>query len=495
MTALVLVYVRIGLAAVFAIAGAAKLADRQGAGRAAREFGLGRFAPFLAATVPFVELALAATLVPASSARFAAIGAALLLAAFAIAIAIALAHGRRPDCHCFGKLHSSAAGPGTLLRNAGLAALAMLVATRPAPRAGWVELASSGVALLVAVQSLLAFSLLRRYGRALRRIEELETGVERPAVLAAGDEAPDFTLPRLAGGEVTLRGLLAPARSLLLLFVDPTCAPCHELVPQMGGWLDERITPVFISGGELDANGVFAEYGEVVLQREREVAELYGADATPSAILIGPDGRIEQPLATGRAAIQELVTVELAVSVDASRDTRTPAVPAVPPARFPRTAAIAAGGTLIAAAPAGAANRMLRKIDGILTAAEPRLAAAAARAAKAVRAQATLATGSTVRAKQAAARKALEAERRQVLAVRTTLSKLTLGTSAGRDAINARTFAMASLDLFAQSLRKQESAIGASPKVALALLDESRILFQRSLDVSALAARLLGRVP
>lgn len=474
---------------MLAIAGVAKLADRKGAEQAARDFGLGRFAPGVAVMLPLVELALAAALVPASSARIAAVGAVLLLAAFTVAIATALARGRRPDCHCFGRLHSSASGPTTLLRNAGLAAVAVVVAGRPAAPVGWIELSVSGAGVLVGAQALLAYVLLRRYGRALRRIEELEAGVERPAALAVGDEAPEVELPQFGAGETTLRGLLEPGRALLLVFVDPGCGPCHALLPELAGWIDDRVLPVFVSRGDLDTNAVFAEYGEVLLQREHEVAELYGAHATPSAVLIDPDGRIARPLAIGRDAIRELV--------EAVRP-RLGAAVAVP--RGATGIVVAAGAAAVAAAStAGAiaapANPILAEIDQILEAAGPRLASAAKAASGAVRAQATLKTGGAQRAKQAAARKALEAERRELIALRTRLMHLTIGSAAGRDATNARTFAVVSLDLFAQSLQKQENAIGAKPKVAATLVAESRKLLLRSIDASAAAAKLLGRTP
>lgn len=490
---LALVLARVGLAAVFAIAGVAKMADREGTARAAREFGLGRFAPLAASTVPLVELALAATLVPATSARFAAAGAALLFVVFASVIGIALAHGRRPDCHCFGKLHSSAAGPGMFVRNACLAALAVLVAARPVPHAGWLELASSGAALLVAAQSLLAFTLLRRYGRALRRIEELEAGVERRAALAAGDEAPEFTLPRLGGGEVALHDLLAPARSLLLLFVDPGCGPCHELVPELAGWLDGRVTPVFISRGEVDANATFADHGEVLLQREHEVAELYAAEATPSAILISSDGRIEQPLATGHGAIEELarVTAEPTVVSESRVAGR---------ARVMATAAAAGLATTAAAAKASPSDQAQRSVDpglqaiaAALRAAGPGLAAAEKRSQKAVRAQTNPNLGQKLlKARRTAARDALAAERREVIALRDKLKKVTLSTTSERAAYNARTFGVMGLDLLAQSLQKRERSIGAAPRVALPLINDSQRLFLRALDAITASAKFLG---
>jgi hypothetical protein len=247
------------------------------------------------------------------------------------------------------------------------------------------------------------------------------------------------------------------------------------------------VTPVFVSRGDPDANAVFSEYGEVLLQREREVAELYGAYATPSAIMVGPDGRIERPLAVGLSAIEELVA-----ATTPTPSSRTHARVAA--------AGIAAGATALvtttaaAETPPPSADPKLQEIDAALKAAAPRLDAAAAAAAKAVRAQATLKTGNAQRARQAAARKTLEKERGELLALRATLMSITMDASTSRTAYNARTYAVYSLDLFARSLQKQESAIGAKPKLAVTLIEESRKLFLRSLDASAAAARLLGRV-
>ena len=58
----------------------------------------------------------------------------MLLVAFSAAIAAQLAAGRAPDCHSFGRLPSAPVGPVTVLRNAALAILALLVvAATPAP--------------------------------------------------------------------------------------------------------------------------------------------------------------------------------------------------------------------------------------------------------------------------------------------------------------------------------------------------------------------------
>ena len=52
-----------------------------------------------------------------------------------------------------------------------------------------------------------------------------------------------------------------------------------------------------------------AEHGiePVLVQAQREVAESYGANGTPMAVVIGPDGRIRSPTVAGAEAIGRLV--------------------------------------------------------------------------------------------------------------------------------------------------------------------------------------------
>src|SRR4051794_40429390 len=110
-----LLIARIALAAVFLTAGATKLLDRPGFRRVLAAFGLERsLAHPVSVLIPVAEVAVAAGLLVASAARWAALGALLLLAVFGAAILGALARGRAPDCHCFGRLRSARIGWHTL---------------------------------------------------------------------------------------------------------------------------------------------------------------------------------------------------------------------------------------------------------------------------------------------------------------------------------------------------------------------------------------------
>src|SRR5215475_5211314 len=99
---------RVILAAIFAVAGIAKLRDRSGTRRALVEFGAPMFsAGTLAVVLPIAELTVSVALLPTITARTGAVGALFLLSVFTVAIATSLARGRAPQCQCFGQLHSA----------------------------------------------------------------------------------------------------------------------------------------------------------------------------------------------------------------------------------------------------------------------------------------------------------------------------------------------------------------------------------------------------
>ena len=182
---------RLLLSAVFLIAGGAKLADPTGGRQALIGFGVPQvLTPALSAALPIAELAVALSLIPVASAWFAAIGALALLLLFVIAIAVNLALGRTPDCHCFGQLHSAPAGWLTLVRNAGLALIAGFIVFRGwenpgASVVGWLSdlttaqrvgvVGGLAILALLGAEGALLLQILRQQGRILLRIRGLAT--------------------------------------------------------------------------------------------------------------------------------------------------------------------------------------------------------------------------------------------------------------------------------------------------------------------------------
>jgi methylamine dehydrogenase accessory protein MauD len=302
---------RLLLALVFAVAGVAKLADRPGSRQAVADFGVpAALAGLIGILLPLAELAVAAALVPAATAWWGAVGALALLSLFAGAIGANLARGRRPECRCFGQLHSAPAGWSTLGRNAVLAAPAAFVVWQgregdSGPGAfGWMG-ALSAVQALGLLAAVLAVGLLVVRWRA-----------GRTAGLPVGTPAPAFDLLDLEGGGVTLDSLRAPGRPVFLIFTDPECDYCAEVLPEVGRWQDDladEFTIAVISCDDPEENREMRdEHGlnRVLLEEDLEVSEAYRVTGTPTAVLVTPGGAIGSLLAETAEEIEALVTRE-----------------------------------------------------------------------------------------------------------------------------------------------------------------------------------------
>jgi thiol-disulfide isomerase/thioredoxin len=335
---------RLLLAAVFIVAGVAKLLDPAGSRRALAGFRVPeRLVSPLALALPLAECAIAIGLLAVATAWPAAIGALVLLVAFMTAVGLTLLRGRTPDCHCFGQLYSAPVGPSTLARIGALAAVAafLVLTARATPGpglfAGFVEptwpegLALGGVGsllLLSAAQSVMIYQLMRQQGRLLLKLEGIESARQpaaAPAIAAKpkgkktntglpiGASAPAFRLTALDEAVVSSDDLLAERKPLLLIFTNPKCGPCAALMPEITHWGLDPALPVrivMVSEGTTAENLTkFPRHGEplVLVQAAREVAEAYKVYGTPAAVVIRANGEIGSALALGADDIRELV--------------------------------------------------------------------------------------------------------------------------------------------------------------------------------------------
>jgi thiol-disulfide isomerase/thioredoxin len=157
--------------------------------------------------------------------------------------------------------------------------------------------------------------------------------------LLAGTAIPDLTLDALTGGRATLASLLAPAKPLLLLFTDPRCGPCYELLPDLGGWqrvYSDQLSFALISTGEPNANiAMTAEYDirPVLLQQEQEAMEAFGLNQQPAAVIVQPDGIMAAGPRYGSYAIRKLVadTLGLMMPVAPNQPVQVVGVGQTPP--------------------------------------------------------------------------------------------------------------------------------------------------------------------
>jgi len=195
----VALFLRFGLAAMFVVAAVTKALDPRSTQEASAGFGApSALGPFVAVALPLVELVIALALVPASLAVWGAVAAVALLTVFVIGAGVALARGRRPDCHCFGALHRSTVGPGLLVRNALLAGAAIVVVVAgggSSVPAWWHGLGSGARAAVIVVVVLGALVLVvgkllwQRLAAAPRPVETRDAATTR-AVNSARARAP-----------------------------------------------------------------------------------------------------------------------------------------------------------------------------------------------------------------------------------------------------------------------------------------------------------------
>jgi peroxiredoxin/uncharacterized membrane protein YphA (DoxX/SURF4 family) len=325
---------RLLLAAVFAVAGAAKLRDRDGTAVTLEQFGLppGWARPG-ALLLPVVELGVAALLVFDPTARAGAAGAIGLLAAFAVAISASLARGERPDCNCFGQVHSEPVGASTLARNGLLAVPAVLVLAvgGRGPLAGALDglggldtavaLAAAALALAavaLGVQAWVTLHLMRQHGRILLTLDELAGGTPAaaprpPRGLPVGAPAPDFALPTADGRRVGLRDLVDDHRPHVLAFTDPDCSSCHALAPELAELQRDttgtHVTVVVTRTGAAAAREMASQYDwtVAVIDADGTLADRFEVSGTPAAVAIGPGGLVHSDLAMGADGVRRLL--------------------------------------------------------------------------------------------------------------------------------------------------------------------------------------------
>jgi thiol-disulfide isomerase/thioredoxin len=136
-----------------------------------------------------------------------------------------------------------------------------------------------------------------------------------PAGLPVGAIAPGFALPSVGGGTVTLEDLRARGRPVALIFVSPDCGPCEALFPEVIRWqatIATDITLALVSSGTAEQNRAAIRNSEieVLLQEEFEVAESYRLNATPTSVVVSPEGRVASAPVSSHA-IENLIRLTL----------------------------------------------------------------------------------------------------------------------------------------------------------------------------------------
>ncbi len=340
---IILLLARLSLAAVFAVAGISKLANLEASRQSVMGFGVPkRLAQSIGWLLPIAEIVTAILLLFVESAWAASLAALLLLALFIIVISVSLARGLKTDCNCFGQIHSTPISWSLVARNLAFSALALVIiaqgkvdagidifklAERPTLAEKINLFASFTIIVLLGVLAIFLKQLLNQQQTILRRLAALKDDASADGTLEIvthqdlqmprqawpiGAPAPSFALRTIDAEESSLDHLLANGKSLMLVFVAPSCAPCLALLADIEQWQRRsanQLTLVILSKGSLEENQKkFDDYAieHILLQQESEVAEAYQIPWTPGAIVIQADGTIASHVAYGSEQIREL---------------------------------------------------------------------------------------------------------------------------------------------------------------------------------------------
>lgn len=320
---LTLIVLRLGLSVVFGVAGVAKLMDQRGTRAAVISFGApASWSRSLALLLPLAEITIALGLLFSATAWGSALAALLLLGFFIAAIAVNLSRGHAPECHCFGQLYSRPLGWPTLIRNLvfALAAGLQLEQGEQTMRASTLLLAARfgggqyfPLVAFLAIVAVAATVIHFQQRRAKQSGAAHQHATPEPQGLLPGTVAPSFQLPAYRRDHTSLAELLEPGKPALLIFSNPNCGPCASLFGELAEWqrsYPERVTIAVITQGTLKENFVNIARNDlrnILFQNRREVAEQYQCLATPTGVLISPDGLIASVPAPGAEKIRELI--------------------------------------------------------------------------------------------------------------------------------------------------------------------------------------------
>ena len=152
--------------------------------------------------------------------------------------------------------------------------------------------------------------------------------VKRPAanaqaprgVASIGKDAPVVELNNLDGEPVKLADFAGHPTAVL--FWNPGCGFCQRMVDDLKAWESDQPEGapnlLVVSTGEVERNREQGLTSPVVLDSGFTVGRAFGASGTPSAVLVGADGKIASGLAVGGPTVISLLRNEAPNLLDAS---------------------------------------------------------------------------------------------------------------------------------------------------------------------------------
>ena len=111
------------------------------------------------------------------------------------------------------------------------------------------------------------------------------------------EQAPDFTLASIEGGEVQLSKL--QGKTVVLNFWATWCGPCHSEIPTFSKFADSNpdivVLGIATDGDPSELRTAKQEMGisYTVLRTDPETYKAYDISVIPTTVVVGPDGSVE----------------------------------------------------------------------------------------------------------------------------------------------------------------------------------------------------------
>lgn len=302
---------RLGVAAVLAVAAMQKLRNLQVSENSLVEFGVPRrFGRPIGRALIATELLVAFLILVPATAVLGLASAVAMLATFSAAISRQLLLGRRPSCGCFGDSGEQRISGRTLIRNGAMilsASLPLLemISRRNSNVALWMSSSAKALVFptLTVANSILLVRLLRQFGEIVIAIR----GNQRR--LGVGDVIPDFgALDAKSRGKLSLGDLLSSDRSIVV-FVSPQCTFCNKVYSEIAAYKGRRRIAVITSGSIDDAQDLLGRLAGVivVVDENAQAGEAFLISATPSAFALDSNGALENAPAEGADEVLRLL--------------------------------------------------------------------------------------------------------------------------------------------------------------------------------------------
>ena len=137
-------------------------------------------------------------------------------------------------------------------------------------------------------------------------------------VASIGKDAPVVELNNLDGEPVRLADFAGHPTAVL--FWNPGCGFCQRMLDDLKAWESDRPENapklLVVSTGEVERNREQGFSSPVVIDSGFSVGRAFGASGTPSAVLVGADGKIASGLAVGGPTVISLLRNEAPILLD-----------------------------------------------------------------------------------------------------------------------------------------------------------------------------------